>query len=113
MNASEVKETGLAELELAIKHRIAQRTAGRIHALAVSVDADRIEIRGQAASFHLKQLAIQGVLETIQLWHNAPALEIDVRITVLGCGTTPGVTRFVSEAPLDEGGEQPVNSPGS
>jgi hypothetical protein len=47
MNASEEKEPSLADFELSIKHRIAQRTAGRIHALAVSVDADRIEIRGR------------------------------------------------------------------
>jgi hypothetical protein len=101
MNASKEREPRLADLEMAIKRRIAQRTAGRIRALAVSVEADRIEIRGQAASFHLKQLAIQGLLEAIQLCDNAPSLEIDVRVTVAGCGATPGMTRFVSEAPMN------------
>jgi hypothetical protein len=83
MNASQVKEPRLADFELAIKHRIAQQTAGRIHALEVDVVADRIEIRGRAASFHLKQLAIQGVLEQINSSGMAQHFEIDVKITVI------------------------------
>jgi hypothetical protein len=82
MNAGE-KEQSLADLKLAIVRRIAQRTAGRIHALEVDVVADRIEIRGGAASFYLKQLAIQGVLEEVGSWGKTQQVVIDVQIVVL------------------------------
>jgi hypothetical protein len=41
--------------------QIVERTRGRIQGLAVQVSDDRLLIRGCDPSFHLKQLAIQGV----------------------------------------------------
>jgi hypothetical protein len=93
MNASKEKEPSLADLELAIQHRINQRTAGRIHALEVDLVADRIEIRGRAASFYLKQLAIQGVLEEANSSGIAQHFEIDVKIAVI---STDAVAAFES-----------------
>ena len=83
MNASKERETKLADFELAIKRRIALRTAGRIHALEVEVVADRIEIRGWTRSFHLKQLAIQGALEEVGTSGQAQHFEIDAKIVVV------------------------------
>jgi hypothetical protein len=82
MNASEEKEPSLVDLELAIMHRIAQRTAGRIHALEVEVVADRIEIRGRAPSYYLKQLATHAALDEVGSCCNSPRGGMDVLITV-------------------------------
>jgi hypothetical protein len=54
-----------AELEQAIRHRILERTGRRIRALEVEVVGDHIGIRGRTATFHLKQLALQALLEVI------------------------------------------------
>jgi hypothetical protein len=74
---------GLADLKQAVKQRIVQRTAGRILGLEVDVTADRVEIRGRAANFHLKQLAIQAVLEEVGSWGDTQQVVIDVQIVVL------------------------------
>jgi hypothetical protein len=47
----------------AVKHRIVQRTAGRIRKLEVLAETNRIEVCGEVVSFHLKQMAIQAVVE--------------------------------------------------
>jgi hypothetical protein len=67
----------------AVKHRIAERTAGRIHNLEVELVADHLVIRGQAPSYYLKQLAIQATLDEVGPWGNAQLAEIDVQISVL------------------------------
>ena len=68
----------LAELEQAIGQRIAERTGRRIQGLAVEAIATCVVVRGCAASFHLKQLAIQGVFDVI----GAHDIEINVLINV-------------------------------
>jgi hypothetical protein len=78
-----VREKAGPDLAEAVKHRIVQRTAGRIHNLEVELVAARLEVRGQAASFHVKQLAIQGALEEVNSSGIAQHFEIDVKITVL------------------------------
>jgi hypothetical protein len=71
----------LADLEQAIRHRIAQRVGRRIRALEVEVIDSRVVIRGRVASFHLKQLAIEGALAVIQPG-GTDRIELDVQIAV-------------------------------
>jgi hypothetical protein len=82
-----------ADLEEAIKRAIAERTSGRIHQLVVEVREERLVIYGCASSFHLKQLAIQGILEVL----GNDRLEIDVQISV---------KRPMTEASVDQTGGQ-------
>jgi hypothetical protein len=54
------------EIERAIKDRIMQRTGRRIRALEVEVMGDRVMVRGRTTTYHLKQLALQGLLEVTE-----------------------------------------------
>jgi len=53
------------DLRQAIERQIAQRTWGRIHRLEVEVIDDRVIVRGRSSSYHVKQLALEGVLDVI------------------------------------------------
>jgi hypothetical protein len=55
----------LANLEQAITERIVQRTGQRIKSLRVEVNQDRVIIQGRAATYFLKQLALQGVFDVL------------------------------------------------
>jgi hypothetical protein len=70
-------------LERAIKHGIMQRTGIRLYGLEVDATGGHVVVRGRAASFHLKQLAIEGVLDVMDWWDPAHRLEIEVQITVM------------------------------
>jgi hypothetical protein len=94
MSLIDAQPPRLVDLEKAVRQRIVQRTAGRILGLEVDVTAGHVEVRGRAASFHHKQLAIQAVLEEIGAWSNAPKVVIDVQIAVL---TTTGSNAVASE----------------
>ena len=52
-------------VEQAIKEQIVKRTGGRIQMLEVEIMEDCIVIRGSAPCYHLKQLALRGVLDVI------------------------------------------------
>jgi hypothetical protein len=52
-------------LEQDIMQRIVQRTGGRIQMLEVETIDSRVVIRGRAPCYHLKQLALQGVLDVL------------------------------------------------
>jgi hypothetical protein len=52
-------------VEQAIRDEIMRRTGGRIQLLEVEVRGERIVVRGRASCYHLKQLAIQAVLEVV------------------------------------------------
>lgn len=54
-----------AEYEAMVKHRIAQRTGGRVQWLEVEVTATQVVIRGCAPSYYVKQLALRGALEAL------------------------------------------------
>jgi hypothetical protein len=82
MSTPQEQAPGPAGLEQAVKDRIAQRTAGRVRDLEVSLVAGRIEVRGRTTSFHLKQLAIHGALEEIDSWGTGRQVKIDVLIAV-------------------------------
>jgi hypothetical protein len=69
----------LANFEDAIRHQIVQRKGVRLGNLEIEATADRVIVRGAAASFHLKQLMIQGVLDVIGR-HGTIRLEIDVEV---------------------------------
>jgi hypothetical protein len=53
------------ELEQAILRKIAERTWGRIRSLSVEVVGRTVIIHGRVDCFYLKQLALQGVFETL------------------------------------------------
>lgn len=58
-------EPCFAATEQAIRERILQRTCRRIEALEVEVSECVVTILGHVACFHLKQLALQGVLDVV------------------------------------------------
>jgi hypothetical protein len=66
------------QLELELVHRVQTRTGRRIRDLAVELLPERIVLRGCAATYHLKQLAQQGVLELL------PHMRLENAITVNG-----------------------------
>ncbi|MBI1901485.1 MAG: hypothetical protein HYS13_10300 [Planctomycetia bacterium] len=59
-------DSQLAHLNLArsIERSIRSRTGGRVRRLNVEVAGGRIVVRGSAATYHVKQLALQAVLDT-------------------------------------------------
>jgi hypothetical protein len=65
---SEVRESQpwSKALEQAVKHRILDRTGGRIRALAIELTDRELVVRGTAPCYYVKQLALQGVLEVLQ-----------------------------------------------
>jgi hypothetical protein len=65
---SEVRESlpWSKALEQAVKHRIVDRTGGRIRALAIDLTDRELVVRGTAPCYYVKQLALQGVLEVLQ-----------------------------------------------
>ena len=69
----------LDDLEKTIRSRIVQRTAGRIRGLTIAVVDDAVCIHGIAASFHLKQLALQGVVDAIGSV-GAMRIELDIEV---------------------------------
>jgi hypothetical protein len=52
-------------MQQSIKHRIGQRTGGRLQRLKVEVLDDTVIISGCAPSYYIKQLAILGVLDVL------------------------------------------------
>jgi hypothetical protein len=69
-------------LEQAIRARIASRTGGRIQSLKVELMGNKVVIRGMAPCYHVKQLALQEVLEVIRSAH---AAEVEVILLVEVC----------------------------
>jgi hypothetical protein len=67
-------------LESAIERGIAQRTGGRIRLPRVEVFADRIVIRGCAPCHHVRQLALQRVLD---VRGTASEMRIDLNVAVV------------------------------
>jgi hypothetical protein len=66
-------------LDQAIRHRIVQRTGGRIHRLEVEVIGDKVVVRGSAPSYYLKQLALRGVLDVLGS-AGAACIELNVEV---------------------------------
>ena len=68
-----------AATEHAIRERILQRTCRRIEALKVEVSESVVTIQGDVACFHLKQLALQGVLDVVGDGRNC-CIELNIRV---------------------------------
>ena len=83
MSTQQASEPGLADLEQAIRKQIVLRTGNRIHGLAVEVSDGHIVVGGRAVTYHLKQLAIQGVFDVVGPWGRTRPVTIDVPIAVL------------------------------
>jgi hypothetical protein len=54
-----------SDLEADVRQKILERTWGRIHALKVEADSNRIVISGCAPCYYVKQLAIHAALDAI------------------------------------------------
>src|SRR5262245_1402218 len=102
---------GPAELAQAIKHRIVQRTGARIQSLAVEVSGDRVVIRGRAASFHLKQLALQGAVDVIGSG-GTTRIELDVQVVVSSPGSDEPAAQTGDTEDGDEDGHPGQEDPG-
>ncbi|HEV3142456.1 MAG TPA: hypothetical protein VGZ47_01075 [Gemmataceae bacterium] len=68
------------QLDQSIRDRIMQMTGGRIHALEVEVVGERVVIRGFTASYYLKQLVLEGVLDVVG---GPGAMNVEFNVQVL------------------------------
>ena len=75
-----------SDVEDALLESIRTKTGGRIRSLAVDVHDGRIGVRGQAASFHLKQLVICAILDVIG---SVETMRIELDIVVDDIETRP------------------------
>jgi hypothetical protein len=82
--------------EQAIQERILQRTFSQIHSLEVEVNENVVTIRGHVACFHLKQLALQGVLDVVGAGKHY-GIELNIRVETI----------VSSEGETDEDARQP------
>jgi len=68
------------DLAWLLERKIMERTAGRVHQLHVDALARRVNVFGTSPSYHVKQLAIQAILETVPQCDSLSfAVDIDVR----------------------------------
>jgi hypothetical protein len=72
-----------SELETHLVHAIAARTNGRVHALKVQVLGERTVVSGFSESFHAVQLAVAGVIETLDAMGLDQPGQVDVDIDVI------------------------------
>jgi hypothetical protein len=80
MRTAQEHRARMVALERAIKQRIVQRTGGKVRLLQVEVSANRIVVGGCAPSYHVRQLALQGVLD---VRGTSPELRIDLNVAVV------------------------------
>ncbi len=52
-------------LQQELEQQVRQRTGRRIRDLAIEVRAEEVVLRGRAESYHLKQLAQEGIYEVL------------------------------------------------
>jgi len=82
------KPIGLAQT---IERRIELRAWGRIHRLEVEVIDDRVIVHGCTATYHSKQLALEGVLDILGST-GATQVELDIQV---GAIATRSFTRYL------------------
>jgi hypothetical protein len=68
-----------ANLESAIKQAIVTRTGGRIRSLEVEAMERQVIIRGRAARYYDKQLALQAVIDLVGMT-NRPRIELNIDV---------------------------------
>ena len=79
MATSELAEAQPTDLKAALGRQIEHRTDGRIRLLHVDVQSDRIVVAGTAPSYHLKQLALEAVLDVIRT-RVTPPVALRIRV---------------------------------
>jgi hypothetical protein len=87
MSTAEAVREGPLELRRALEGQIERRAGRRVRELGVEVSGGRVVVRGLAASYHVKQLALLAVLEVLAVADQVSAAE--VRISVEDAGTSP------------------------
>lgn len=88
-----LSRTTFQELEQTLERHISERTWGRIHCLQVSVTDERVSVQGFTASYYVKQLAIQAILEVLGPSHD---WRVDADIEVGNCETRNGVAPLLA-----------------
>ncbi len=83
------ERTRAGTLEQAVRHRIAQRTWGRLRQLQVEADAQHVLVRGSSPTYYLKQLALTAVQEALP----GTRVELDIRVVKGAPGLIPAGTR--------------------
>jgi hypothetical protein len=68
-----------ANLESAIKQAIVTRTGGRIRSLEVEAMERQVIVRGRAARYYDKQLALQAVIDWVGMT-NRPRIELNIDV---------------------------------
>jgi len=58
-----------SQLQHELEQHILQRTARRVRGLTIELGSDQVVLHGRVASYHLKQLAQEGVLDVLPLVH--------------------------------------------
>jgi hypothetical protein len=79
MSANEASQPQSPAFEQRIRNRIVERTGGRVRALEVDHIEDRVVVHGCTASYYLKQLALEAVLEVVG-HAGAGGVEFDIRV---------------------------------
>jgi hypothetical protein len=64
----------------AIERHIHLRTNGRVQFLRVELAVESVVISGSSPSYYVKQLAIEGAREALRGRHDAPALQVHIRV---------------------------------
>ena len=57
--------SSLPHLQQELERQVSLRTGRRVRNLSVELEPERIVLRGQTVSYHVKQLAQHGILEVI------------------------------------------------
>lgn len=78
------------DLELALAHTICHRTGGRIRLLEVQILGSRIILRGWASSYHVVQIALAGLWESLNAMGLDRPDEVELDIDVVPAGTARG-----------------------
>jgi hypothetical protein len=88
MSVADPIRHGVTQLKQALEGQIVRRVGRRVRQLRVEVGAGRVVVHGRTASYYVKQLAIQAVLEVLDEANQA--LVADVRVHVELPGQWPG-----------------------
>lgn len=60
-----MKVVPLMQLQLQLEQQVQSRTSRRVRNLAVELQPDRVVLHGRTSTYHVKQLAQQGVRELL------------------------------------------------
>ena len=69
--------SSIPHLQQELERQVSVRTGRRVRNLTVELDAERIVLRGQATTYHVKQLAQQGVREVLPLANLENAIVVE------------------------------------